>query len=182
MPVTASFSRKPTSPAVVSDTRVESVFALTDAIGTGDHAAALRLLQRLLDDGAAAAGDPEHAHPALPQLWKARELLAQGVPQKELPRRIGINPYFVGSLLTQAQLYGDRQLRETFPRLLAVDLALKSGGDARGPAGGADLHSGCWSGRNHKERGRSLRPLVTSGYGWPESGFGHGIDQFSSGG
>ena len=117
--------------AVVSDTRVESVFALTDAIGTGDHAAALRLLQRLLDDGQPPLVILSMFIRHFRQLWKARELLAQGVPQKELPRRIGINPYFVGSLLTQAQLYDDRQLRETFPRLLAVDHALKSGGDPR---------------------------------------------------
>jgi len=117
--------------AVVSDTRVENVFALTDAIGTGDHAAALRLLQRLLDDGQPPLVILSMLIRHFRQLWKARELLEQGVPQKELPRRIGINPYFVGSLLTQAQQYSDRQLREAFPRLLAVDLALKSGGDPR---------------------------------------------------
>jgi DNA polymerase-3 subunit delta len=117
--------------AVVSDTRVESVFALTDALGAGERAVALRLLNRLLDD----------AQPPLVilgmlvrhfrQLWKTRELVGQGVPQKELPRRIGINPYFLGGLLTQAQRFTDAQMREAFPRFLAVDLALKSGGDPR---------------------------------------------------
>jgi DNA polymerase-3 subunit delta len=53
------------------------------------------------------------------------------VPQKDLPRRIGINPYFLGNLLTQAKRCADAPLREVFPRLLAVDQALKSGGDPR---------------------------------------------------
>lgn len=117
--------------AVVSDTRVESVFALTDALGSGDLAAALRLLGRLLDDGQPPLVILSMLIRHFRQLWKARELLAQGVPQKDLPRRIGVNPYFLGGLLTQAKRCSDSQLREAFPRFLAVDLALKSGGDPR---------------------------------------------------
>jgi len=116
---------------VVSDSRVESVFALTDAIGSGDRADALRLLQRLLDDGQPPLVILSMLIRHFRQLWKTRELVAQGVAHKELPRRIGINPYFVSNLLAQAQHYSDVQLREAFPRLLAVDQALKSGGDAR---------------------------------------------------
>jgi len=51
------------------------------------------------------------------------------VAQKELPRRIGINPYFLSGLLIQAERSSDSRLREAFPRFLAVDLALKSVGD-----------------------------------------------------
>lgn len=117
--------------AVVSDTRVESVFALTDALGAGELAVALRLLGRLLDDGQPALVILSMLTRHFRQLWKARELLAQGVPQKDLPRRIGVNPYFLSGLLAQAKRCSDEQLREAFPRFLAVDLSLKSGGDAR---------------------------------------------------
>lgn len=117
--------------AVVSDTRVESVFALTDALGAGELAAALRLLGRLLDDGQPPLVILTMLVRHFRQLWKVRELLSQSVPQKELPRRIGVNPYFLGGLLTQAKRCSDEQLREAFPRFLAVDLALKSGGDSR---------------------------------------------------
>lgn len=117
--------------AVVSDTRVESVFALTDALGAGELAVALRLLGRLLDDGQPPLVILSMLIRHFRQLWKARELLSQGVPQKELSRRIGVNPYFLGGLLTQAKRCSDEQLREAFPRFLAVDLALKSGGDSR---------------------------------------------------
>lgn len=117
--------------AVVSDTRVENVFALTDALGSGETAEALRLLARLLDDGQPPLVILTMLTRHYRQLWKTRELLAQGVPQKDLPRRIGVNPYFLGGLLAQARRCSDMQLREAFPRFLSVDLALKSGGDAR---------------------------------------------------
>lgn len=117
--------------AVVSDTRVESVFALTDALGNGDTALALRLLNRLLDDGQPPLVILTMLTRHFRQLWKARELLAQEVPQKELPRRLGVNPYFLSGLLAQARRCSDRQMRRAFPRFLAVDQALKSGGDPR---------------------------------------------------
>jgi DNA polymerase-3 subunit delta len=117
--------------AVVSDTRVESVFALTDALGAGELAVALRLLNRLLDDGQPPLVILTMLIRHFRQLWKARELLSQGLPQKELSRRIGANPYFLEGLLKQAKRCSDQQLREVFPRFLSVDLALKSGGDAR---------------------------------------------------
>lgn len=117
--------------AVVSDTRVESVFALTDALGAGDRAVALRLLNRLLDDAQPPLVVLSMLVRHFRQLWKTMELIGQGVPQKDLARRIGINPYFLGGLLTQAQRFSDAQMREAFPKFLAVDLALKSGGDPR---------------------------------------------------
>lgn len=117
--------------AVVSDTRVESVFALTDALGAGELDVALRLLGRLLDDGQPPLVILTMLIRHFRQLWKARELLSQGVSQKELSRRIGVNPYFLSGLLTQAKRCSDEQLRELFPRFLAVDLALKSGGNSR---------------------------------------------------
>jgi DNA polymerase-3 subunit delta len=128
---TAEFIEEADVAAVVSDTRVESVFALTDAIGAGDAQQSLHRLNRLLDDGQPPLVILSMLIRHFRQLWKARELLAQGVPQKELPRRIGINPYFLGGLLAQAGSCSDAQLRAAFPRLLAVDLALKSGGDPR---------------------------------------------------
>ena len=139
---------------VVSDTRVESVFALTDAIGSGDRATALRLLQRLLDDGQPPLVILSMLVRHFRQLWKTRELLQQGVPQKDLPRRIGINPYFLGNLMAQAKRCAEAPLREVFPRLLAVDQALKSGGDARAHLEGLVLAL-CGVGAMEKNKGPS---------------------------
>jgi DNA polymerase-3 subunit delta len=139
---------------VVSDTRVESVFALTDALGSGDRATALRLLQRLLDDGQPPLVILSMLVRHFRQLWKTRELLQQGVPQKDLPRRIGINPYFLGNLMAQAKRCAEAPLREVFPRLLAVDQALKSGGDARAHLEGLVLAL-CGVGAMEKNKGPS---------------------------
>ena len=139
---------------VVSDTRVESVFALTDALGSGDRATALRLLQRLLDDGQPPLVILSMLVRHFRQLWKTRELLQQGVPQKDLPRRIGINPYFLGNLMAQAKRCAEAPLHEVFPRLLAVDQALKSGGDARAHLEGLVLAL-CGVGAMEKNKGPS---------------------------
>jgi DNA polymerase-3 subunit delta len=117
--------------AVVSDTRGESVFALADALGNGDCATALQLLNRRRDDGQPPLVILSMLVRHFRHLWKSRELLAQGVAQKELPRRIGINPYFLSGLLAQAKRCSDAQLRAAFPYFLEVDLALKSAGDPR---------------------------------------------------
>ncbi len=115
--------------AVVADTRVETVFALTDALAAGEAAVALRLLRRLLDGGQPGLVILTMIARHLRQVWKARELQGQGAAPAEVARRVGISPYFLDGLLAQARRYDDRRLRAAFPRLLEVDLALKSGGD-----------------------------------------------------
>ena len=128
--------------AVVSDTKVESVFALTDALGNGQRAEALRLLGRLLDDGQPPLVILSMLVRHFRQLWKARELLTQGVSQKDLAQRIKVNPYFLGGLLTQARQCPEDRLRRAFPLFLAADMALKSGGDGRMQLEGL-IHSLC---------------------------------------
>lgn len=117
--------------AVVADTRTESVFALIDALCAGQRGEALRLLDRLMSDGQPGLVILSMITRQFRQLWKTRALLAQGVPQKELARRIGINPYFLNNLLAQAGRFSDEQLQAIYPRLLEVDQALKSSGDPR---------------------------------------------------
>jgi DNA polymerase-3 subunit delta len=118
--------------AVVSDTRVESVFDLTDALGEGRRAEALRLLARLLEDGQAPLMVLAMLTRHFRQLWKAREHVARGTPQNDLSRLIGISPYFLKGLVRQSGFYGPAEYRSIFERFLATDLSLKtSGGDPR---------------------------------------------------
>lgn len=118
--------------AVVSDTRIESVFDLTDALGEGHRAEALRLLNRLLNDGQAPLMVLAMLTRHFRQLWKTRELVAQGTSHKDLPRIIGISPYFLKGLVRQSGFYGAGEYRSVFQRFLATDLALKSSaGDSR---------------------------------------------------
>jgi len=114
--------------SIVSDTRIESVFDLTDSLGRGDCATALTLLHRLLDEGQAPLMILAMVTRHYRQIWKLSELLAQNVPQKDLPRKVGVSPYFLKGLTQQAKRYSRDEYRTVFKRLLVTDLALKSSG------------------------------------------------------
>jgi DNA polymerase-3 subunit delta len=114
--------------AIVSDNRVDSVFDLANALGKGDAAEALRLLQRILTEGVAPLLILSMLVRHFRQLWKTRELLDQGIASREIPKRIGINPYFLDGLVGQAQRFRPDQFRKGFELFLGVDLALKSSG------------------------------------------------------
>lgn len=145
--------------AVVSDTRIESVFDLTDALGEGRRAEALRLLNRLLDEGQAALMVLAMLTRHFRQLWKTRELVAQGAPQKDLPGMIGISPYFLKGLVRQSGYFGPAEYREVFERFLEIDLALKSsGGDARALLEGLIIDVCAVRGGGVREEGSRLRP------------------------
>lgn len=114
--------------AVVSDTRVESIFDLTNALGAREKGEALRLLARLLDEGGVPLVILSMMVRHFRQLWQTRELLDQGVGAREIARRIGINPYFVDGLVAQARRFSPARYRQIFVLFLEADLALKSSG------------------------------------------------------
>jgi DNA polymerase-3 subunit delta len=114
--------------AIVSDTRIESIFDLTDAMGRGDRSTALTLLDRLLAEGQAPLMILAMMTRHFRQMWKISELVSQKVPQSELPRRVGASAYFLKGLMQQATRFDHRQYRQVFNRFLETDLALKSSG------------------------------------------------------
>jgi len=114
--------------AIVSDTRIESVFDLTDAMGRGDDASALKLLDRLLAEGQAPLMVLAMMVRHFRQMWKISALTAQKVPQSELPRQVGVSPYFLKGLMQQAGRFDNNRYRQVFEMFLATDLALKSSG------------------------------------------------------
>jgi DNA polymerase-3 subunit delta len=114
--------------AIVSDTRVESIFDLTDSLGRGDSSAAVVLLDRLLSEGQAPLMVLAMMIRHFRQMWKIHELVSQRVPQSELPKKVGVSPYFLKGLISQASRFDNRQYKEIFQRFLDTDLALKSSG------------------------------------------------------
>ena len=113
---------------IVSQTRSENVFKLTDAIGERRSKEALNLLRKLLDDGEAPLMIVVMLTRYYRQLWSACELIGQGLGKNEMARKVGINPYFLDGLLAQARRSSVAQCRYVFDRLLETDLALKSSG------------------------------------------------------
>jgi DNA polymerase-3 subunit delta len=118
--------------AIVSDTRVDSIFDMVNAIGRREAGEALRLLGRLLDEGIAPLMVLSMLTRHFRQLWMSRELIDEGVGRSDISRRIGVNPYFVDGLLSQAKLFNHKQYRRSFEIFLATDIALKSTGSNPG--------------------------------------------------
>ena len=114
--------------AIVSDTRIESVFDLTDALGQGDSSTALKLLDRLLAEGQAPLMVLAMMTRHFRQMWKIRELIAQKVPQSDFPKKVGVSPYFLKGLMQQANRFNSQHYRQIFNQFLTTDLALKSSG------------------------------------------------------
>lgn len=114
--------------AIVSDSRVESIFELTNAVGRRRSGEALRLLQRMLDDGTAPLLILSMLVRHFRQLWKARELQKQGAQRNTLPRSLGVNPYFLDGILAQSRQFSDAECRRAFDVFLEADMALKSSG------------------------------------------------------
>lgn len=116
--------------AIVSDTKVESVFEFTDALGLKDAGRALRILTTLLGEGEAPlrilGGVARHYR----QLWQVREFLDRKIPSGDLAKAAGINPYFLKKVVQQARNYGGGEFPLVFERMLELDLAFKSGGRA----------------------------------------------------
>ena len=113
---------------IVSDTRVDSIFDMVNAIGRREAGEALRLLGRLLDEGIAPLVVLSMLTRHFRQLWMSRELIDDNVPRKDISKRIGVNPYFIDGLLSQAKLFNHKQYRRSFELFLATDIALKSTG------------------------------------------------------
>lgn len=114
--------------AIVSDARVDSVFELTDALGMKKTQNAHRFLVRMLEEGAAPLLILSMIVRHFRQLWKIHTLLQDNLPEKEIPRQVGINPYFLKGLLPQAGRFSHAQYAYLFELFLDADLALKSSG------------------------------------------------------
>ncbi|MCK4536266.1 MAG: DNA polymerase III subunit delta [Desulfuromonadales bacterium] len=138
--------------AIVSDTRIESVFDLTDALGEGNRGEALRLLNRLLDEGQAPLMVLAMLTRHFRQLWKAQELTARETPHKELSRIVGISPYFLKGLIRQSGFYSTEDYRRIFDQFLETDLALKSSGGEPRMLLESLIASICGYGRGELER------------------------------
>jgi len=115
--------------AIVSDTKVESVFEFTDALGSRDLGKALKMLTTLLQDGEAPLRLLGAVARHYRQLWQVRELLDRKLAPGEVAKTAGINPYFLKKVTDQARNYQVSELKEVFERMLELDLAFKSGGN-----------------------------------------------------
>jgi DNA polymerase-3 subunit delta len=108
--------------------RETSVFTLVDAVVEGRPEQALRLLEQLLDQGAAALYLLAMITRQYRNLLLAKEMLGARVPTTEIGQRLGISSAFaLGKVLDQARRYPPARLRASYGRLLEADASIKTG-------------------------------------------------------
>jgi DNA polymerase-3 subunit delta len=111
---------------LIPESRERGVFELTRAIGTGDVAAALRLLANMLRNREPALKIQFMLLRQLRQIWRAKELTAASVPRAEIAAAIGIAPFFLDDVLVPAGRMSTAALRRSFLHLYQADRSLKS--------------------------------------------------------
>jgi DNA polymerase-3 subunit delta len=108
--------------------REASVFTLVDAVVEGQPDQALRLLEQLLDQGAAAPYLLAIITRQYRNLLLAKEMLGQRRPRAEIGDRLGITSGFaLGKVLEQAGRSPPARLEASYHRLLEADASIKSG-------------------------------------------------------
>jgi DNA polymerase-3 subunit delta len=104
-----------------------SIFDLTDAVGAKDAGRALAVLRRVLEAGERGGGIlwrlTQHVH----TLMKVRMLREAGVPEKDLPDRLGLPSFVVTKCLSQARKFSPPDLWRAYEALATAEDHLKSG-------------------------------------------------------
>ena len=113
---------------VVSDTKVDSIFELANALGEKNLAKAMRCLHTILRDGEAPLMLLAMMTRHFRQLRLVREQMEKKRSAQEIGKSTGINPYFINGVIAQAKNYRLEDFRKVFEQLFATDLALKTSG------------------------------------------------------
>ena len=113
---------------VVSYAQQASVFAMVDAILEFKAGVAERLLEQLLQRGAAPAYLLVMLSRQVHRVVRAKELRKQGKPKLEIQNKLGLTSEFaLDKTLEQASRYPLERLKQAYNRLLETDLSIKTG-------------------------------------------------------
>lgn len=111
---------------VVSRSRADRVFDLTNAIGRQDRASAFHSLANLLEQGQSEVGAVAMIARHLRILGLVREGAKEGWTGSELCARAGIPQFFLKDYQSQARVWSDDKLSKMVTALKDTDRALKS--------------------------------------------------------
>lgn len=105
---------------------VSDVFALTDALGRRQTAAALRLLQRELDAGTHPLAIVTLLTGHLRNLLLVQNAQTAGQPAPQIATLLKLHPYVVSKALEQSRAFPRPVLRRWYSQLIEIDATLKS--------------------------------------------------------
>lgn len=113
---------------IASQTRVDSIFELTNALGERHLPRALKALSTIISDGESPIMLIGAIARHFRQLWTIRQMLTKKLGQDEIARGAGISPYFLKGMLQQAKKFTEEEYFKVFESLHTADVAMKSGG------------------------------------------------------
>jgi len=114
--------------AVASSSKAFTVFELARYLCTRDLHNALISLDTLFRNGEETPMMIGALSRHFRQLWRVREMLDRKESKSDISREVGINPYFLDDMITQARNFGRGELKTIFTELYRCDLASKTGG------------------------------------------------------
>lgn len=112
--------------ACVSRIRVESIWALVDAVGLKNRETALQAANSLLSNGEPALRVLAMIARQLRMIARMRHALASGLSPQEAAKEAGAPPFKARELTTAAKQFQNAQLASAFRVLANTDIALKS--------------------------------------------------------
>lgn len=112
--------------AVISRTRVDSVFAFTDAVGRRDLACSLDSLARLLENHQSVVGVLILVARHIRILSRIQEGQKKGMGRNQLIAAAGVPPYFMNNYLGQVGLWTEAQITHTMEAIYETEKMLKS--------------------------------------------------------
>lgn len=114
--------------SVVTESRVETIFALTDAIGSRNTVQALKAYSLLVRENTSPVYVVTMIIRYVRQLLTVRSMIDRGVTKIDpLVSATGLSPFIIGKILPAARNFGLAELRGKYPLLLAADLNVKGG-------------------------------------------------------
>jgi DNA polymerase III subunit delta len=115
--------------AMVADTSEAAVWSLSDALLEGDAAAALRIGERLIDQGENVTGLIYGLASRLRSACAAAGQLAEGVPPKKVESSLKMHPYAAKQLVARLQNADVDRLRDATGALAELELWCRGGAD-----------------------------------------------------
>lgn len=123
--------------ALVPDTKAGSIFDFVDAVARRETSPAISVLHRLLEEGYPPLALLTQIARQLRTIIQVKELQLKGYTPPQAAGELNLHPYVVEKAMRQGQNLSFQTLEAAYRRLLAADVAIKTG--AQEPEAALDL-------------------------------------------
>src|SRR3972149_3358016 len=111
---------------MVEDTKIESIFAFTDSIGSKNINKAFKFLDKMFSQGEM----PEKIVGMIARQFRlillTKVYRENGAPSSEIPAKAGFAPFLLEGYLKQADKYTLTELKDSFYKVQAADVKIKT--------------------------------------------------------